>query len=177
MRRLGPERALPVRKARARPGPRGPQAGHSWAGLSAEWTQGPGAGSVEAAVPCDDGWPRRTSEWNEPGPKAKEWGAERPWSGWESRAGAGTLGSIESSPHQVFPRFCVLWLCCQAICRRFVFAADRGSLSHLCGVCGRGRVAAWGGARGRGRPAFLLRAQEINSRVWPGLFLRAGGQA
>nr|XP_009001458.3 rap guanine nucleotide exchange factor 3 isoform X1 [Callithrix jacchus] len=44
-------------------GPRYPQAGHSWAGLSVEWTRGPGAGSVEAAVPCDDWQLRRTSEW------------------------------------------------------------------------------------------------------------------
>lgn len=62
-------------------------------------------GSVKAAVPCDDLPPRRTSTWNEPGHKAKEWGTERPWSGWESGAGAGTLCSIESSPHQVLSRF------------------------------------------------------------------------
>lgn len=31
--------------------PRGPEASHSWAGLSTERTQGPGVGSVEAAVP------------------------------------------------------------------------------------------------------------------------------
>ena len=41
---------------------------------------------MEAPVPRDDWWPRRTWEWNEPGPKAKEWGTERPWTEWESRA-------------------------------------------------------------------------------------------
>lgn len=65
-------------------------------------------GSVEAAIPCDD-WPlRRTLQWNElMRPKAKERGTERLWSGCESGVGAGTLCSIESSPYQVFSRFCV----------------------------------------------------------------------
>lgn len=146
-RELRLEQALPVGKARARLGPRGPRAGHSWAGLSVEWTRGPGVGSVDAAVPCDDWQPRRTSGWNEPGPKAKEWGTERPWSGWESRASAGTLCSIESSPHQVSSRPCALWLCCLAISRPlwFVFRVDQERL-HVCGMCGAGvGLVAWGG--------------------------------
>lgn len=57
---------------------RGPQAGHSWAGLSEERTRGPGPGSAEAATPCDDCRPRRTSEWNEhPEPRSRGQRPER----------------------------------------------------------------------------------------------------
>lgn len=71
-------------------------------------------GSVEAAIPCDD-WPlRRTLQWNELGPKAKERGTERLWSGWESGAGAETLFNRELSIAGFFQILC-LWLCCPAI--------------------------------------------------------------
>jgi hypothetical protein len=41
---LSPRKPEPVQ-------PRGPEASHSWAGLSTERTQGPGVGSVGAVVP------------------------------------------------------------------------------------------------------------------------------
>lgn len=131
---------------------------------------------MEAAVPCDDGRPRRTSEWNEPGPKAKEWGTERPWSGRESRAGAGTLCSIESSPHGVFPRFCasvaLLSGHLQAVC---FHSGQREQVTSVWRVCGRGRAGGLGSG-GRSSPAFLPRVgeQQRNSRVWPGLFVWEG---
>lgn len=125
-------------------------------------------GGVEAAVPRDDWWPRRTSEWKEPGPKAKEWETEEPWSGWES--GALSLHSIESSPQQAFPRFRAWWLCCPASPGPWGVFPGWTERLHVCGlwVAGAGRLPgeAWGPL------CFALHSCEINSWVWSGLFVR-----
>lgn len=100
---------------------------------------------MEAAVPCDDRRPRRTSEWNEPGPKAKEWGAERPWSGQESRAGAGTWFNRKLST----PRFSQILCVCG-----FVLRPSPGTLFSW-----------W--TEGAG-PIFVAGVQAGAGQVWPG---------
>ena len=69
-----------------RAGPGGP-----WAGRAGQGSPRTGPEAQERAAwrhlsPRDDWWPRRTCEWKELGPKAKEWGTERLWSEWERRA-------------------------------------------------------------------------------------------
>lgn len=93
-------------------------------------------GSVEAAIPCDD-WPlRRTLKWNEPGPKAKEWGTERPWSGWESGAGAGTLFNRELSIPGFFQILCLMALLSSHLLAPVVcFHSGLRECSHVCGMC------------------------------------------
>lgn len=64
MRRDWAEQTLLSEKARACAVEREVEASHSWAGLSMDQTQGPGVGSVEAAVPCGDYRQRRSLMWN-----------------------------------------------------------------------------------------------------------------
>ena len=77
------------------------------------------------------------------GARAKEWGTERPWSGWESRADARTLCSIESSPHQVFSGFCAYGFVVQPS------PGPWGLSPCVWHVCGRGRA-----GRGEGWSCF-----------------------
>lgn len=69
---------------------------------------------MKAAVPCDDRQPRRTPECTELGPKAKEWGTERLWSGLESRACTGTLFNRELSTPGFFQILCLEPLLCSS---------------------------------------------------------------
>ena len=121
---------------------------------------------MEAPVPCDDRWPRRTWEWNEPGPKAKEWGTERPWSEWESRASSLFVFNRELSTAGSSQILRLVALLSSLLWPWGVFPWWAECLHAR----GRSRPTAWGGG-GRAEVgssgAFLsTTACAINSWVW-----------
>lgn len=108
------------------------------------------------------------------GPRPRNGGQRGPGVGGRAEQALG-LCSIESSPHQVFSRFCALWLCCPSIswplCFVFRMAWESVCMCVACVWQGQGRL--WRGhGRGGGRSAFLSIACEINSWVWSGLFVQ-----
>ena len=124
---------------------------------------------MEAPVPRDDWRPRRTCGWKEPGPKAKEWGAERPWSERESSAFSLFVFNRELSTTG-FSQILRSWLCCPAVSGPWGVFPWWAECLHVCSrsrpCLGRQRVEAGSSS------AFVSTAWAINSWVWLGLFVQ-----